>query len=142
MRMDHVVIWVADVQRSIEFFTTVVGLEGLRLDEFRAGKSRSVSMRLSDDTMLDLLPDAMAAPLNDMGAKVSPAVATSAGHRVHHVCLAMSRAEYEALRGRVEGQGIKTVLMRNQFGARAVAPEAFYFYDPDGNVFEARHYEA
>lgn len=97
-------------------------------------------MRLSEDTLLDLMPDAMAAHLNAIGAKTSPVVATSAGHRVHHVCLAMSRGEYDALRERIEADGGKTLPMQNQFGARGVAPEAFYFHDPDGNVFEARHY--
>ena len=30
--------------------------------------------------------------------------------------------------------------MEQSFGARGIAPRAFYFCDPDGNVFEARHY--
>jgi catechol 2,3-dioxygenase-like lactoylglutathione lyase family enzyme len=141
MHVDHVVLWVADARRSIEFFEKVVGLEGVRVEEFLAGKVGFASVRLSTDTILDLMPDAMAARLNEMGAKVSPAVATSAGHRVHHVCLAMSRAEHDALRARIEASGGKTIQMKDQFGARGHAPEAFYFHDPDGNVFEARHYE-
>jgi catechol 2,3-dioxygenase-like lactoylglutathione lyase family enzyme len=140
MRVDHIVIWVADARRSIDFYERVVGLEGVRGEEFRAGKVPFASMRLSEDTILDLMPDAMAAPLNAMGARFSATVAASAGHRIHHVCLAMSRAEHEALRARIEADGGKTVPMRDQFGARGVAPEAFYFHDPDGNVFEARHY--
>jgi hypothetical protein len=53
----------------------------------------------------------------------------------------MSRAEHDALRERIVAHGGTVVPMRDQFGARGVAPEAFYFHDPDGNVFEARHYE-
>jgi hypothetical protein len=87
------------------------------------------------------MPDAMAPRFNEMGAKVSPTVASSAGHRVHHVCLAMSRAEHDALRDRIVASGGTVVPMRDQFGAHGLAPEAFYFHDPDGNVFEARHYE-
>ncbi len=141
MRIDHVVIWVSDPQRSIDFFQDVIGLEGVRVEEFREGKAPFASMRLSEDSILDLMPDAAAGPLNAMGARFSPTVATSAGHRVHHVCLAMSRAEYEALRNKIESNGGKTVPMQNQFGARGLAPNAFYFHDPDGNVFEARHYD-
>jgi catechol 2,3-dioxygenase-like lactoylglutathione lyase family enzyme len=74
-RIDHVVIWVSDARRSIEFFEQVVGLPGVRVDEFRAGKAPFASMRLSEDTLLDLLPDAMAARLNEMGAKLSAAIA-------------------------------------------------------------------
>ena len=138
--VDHVVIWVSDARRAIDFFEKVVGLEGVRVEEFLAGKVPFASVRLSEDTLLDLMPEAMAAHLNAVGTKISPVVATSAGHRVHHVCLAMARAEYDALRARIEAHGGKTLPMREQFGARGIAPEAFYFHDPDGNVFEARHY--
>jgi hypothetical protein len=31
--------------------------------------------------------------------------------------------------------------MTNSFGARGLAPEAFYFLDPDNSVIEARHCE-
>jgi hypothetical protein len=30
--------------------------------------------------------------------------------------------------------------MQQSFGARGLAPEAFYFKDPDNNVIEARYY--
>jgi hypothetical protein len=29
----------------------------------------------------------------------------------------------------------------DSFGARGTARRSFYFRDPDGNVFEARHYD-
>jgi catechol 2,3-dioxygenase-like lactoylglutathione lyase family enzyme len=141
MRLDHVVIWVTDPLRSVEFFENVVGLAGVRVEEFRAHTAPFPSVRISGDTILDLMPDAMAPRLNAMGAKLSPAVAASAGHRVHHVCLAMTRPEYEALRRRIEAHGGQPVSMQQQFGARGLAPEAFYFHDPDGNVFEARCYD-
>jgi catechol 2,3-dioxygenase-like lactoylglutathione lyase family enzyme len=140
MNVDHIVLWVADPLRSVEFFEKVVGLEPVRMEEFRAGKVGFPCVRLGPESLLDLMPEKMAAPLNAMGAKFSPLVAASAGNRVHHVCLAMSRTEFEALRGRIEASGGKTVPMQQQFGARGQAPEAFYFHDPDGNVFEARYY--
>lgn len=102
---------------SVEYFEKVVGLEPVRVEEFRAGKVGFPCVRLGPESLLDLMPEKMAAPLNAMGAKLSPLVATSAGNRVHHVCLAMSRAEFEALRGRIEAHGGKTVPMQQQFGA-------------------------
>jgi catechol 2,3-dioxygenase-like lactoylglutathione lyase family enzyme len=141
LRLDHVVIWVADPLRSLEFFVDVVGLTGERVAEFRDGKVPFPSVRVSEDTLVDLMPQAMATALNGMGKSLSPLVAGSAGQRVHHVCLAMSRADYEALRARLAERGASTFKMERSFGARGVAPEAFYFHDPDGNVFEARYYE-
>jgi catechol 2,3-dioxygenase-like lactoylglutathione lyase family enzyme len=141
MHVDHVVLWVADPLRSVEFFERVVGLEGVRVAEFRAREAPFPSVRLSADTILDLMPEMMAARLNEAGAKLSPAIAASAGHRVHHICLAMPRGEYDALRERVQAHDGTVVPMQRMFGARGVAPEAFYFHDPDGNVFEARTYD-
>jgi catechol 2,3-dioxygenase-like lactoylglutathione lyase family enzyme len=141
--LDHVVLWVADPVQSAQFFVDVVGLTAVRLDEFRAGAVMFPSVRLSDETILDLMPKAMAPALDAMGTRLSPLTAASAGHLVNHVCLAMSEADYRALRERLEARGINTsVTMQNSFGARGNAPNAFYFHDPDGNVFEARHYSA
>ena len=55
MRLDHLVLWVEDPLRACDFYTTVVGLTPVRLDEFREKKSIYVSVRISDDTMIDLL---------------------------------------------------------------------------------------
>ena len=66
----------------------------------------------------------------------------SAGNLVNHVCFAMSKSEYEALRERLRARGTDVPFtMKGSFGARGEAPEAFYFRDPDGNVLEARYYE-
>jgi extradiol dioxygenase family protein len=70
-----------------------------------------------------------------------PGAEGSAGNKVNHVCLAMSRQEFVALRGRLDAQGVAVpVTMTDSFGARGSAPEAIYFADPDGNVLEARYY--
>lgn len=53
----------------------------------------------------------------------------------------MREPAYEALRARLDAAGIAVpVTMKDSFGARGHAPEAFYFADPDGNVLEARWY--
>jgi hypothetical protein len=110
-----------------------VGLSGLRVDEFRAGKSPYVSVRVNENTIIDLMPYTFAAKVNQI-----PGAAGTAGHLTNHLCLAMNKADFEALDGRL-GKRVG-MRMENQFGARGVAPKAFYFKDPDGNVLEARYY--
>jgi catechol 2,3-dioxygenase-like lactoylglutathione lyase family enzyme len=135
-RMDHVVLWVEDPLRAVEFYESVVGLAGVRVDEFRAGQAPFPSVRVTADTVIDLMAR-FAAPVVDAMAGGG----ASAGHPVNHVCLAMSEVEFEALRGRLAAHGIATSSMMEQsFGARGLAPRAFYFRDPDGNVLEARYY--
>jgi glyoxylase I family protein len=136
-RIDHVVLWVADPLRSLEFFEQVLGFTGVRVEEFKAGTTPFLSIRLADDALFDLVSTALAPRFNAF-----PGAAGSAGNKVNHVCLAMSKADYDALRERLAARGVATpVTMKDSFGARGQAPEAFYFADPDGNVFEARYYE-
>jgi glyoxylase I family protein len=139
--LDHVVLWVEDPLRSVAFYEGVVGLAGVRVDEFRAGKAPFPSVRISEGAILDLMAKRMAPMLNAMASAKAPVTASSAGHPVNHVCLAMSEAEYTALRARLTAHGIDTsAQMTGSFGARGFAPQAYYFHDPDGNVLEARYY--
>jgi glyoxylase I family protein len=136
MRLDHVVLWVEDPLRSVEFFEKVVGLPGMRVDEFRAKQTMFPSVRICEDTILDLMPRAAAPKVNAV-----PGAAGTAGHPTNHICLAMSEAEFDALQLRLTAAGTPAALMmERQSGARGVAPRAFYFKDPDGNVLEARYY--
>jgi catechol 2,3-dioxygenase-like lactoylglutathione lyase family enzyme len=137
-RLDHVVVWVDDPLRSAEFFEMVVGLPGVRVADFRAGTAPFPSVRISADTILDLMPRAAAPAVNAMAG-----AAGSAGHPVNHVCIAMSEDEFETLRQRLEEHGFgPAAFMEQSFGARGLAPRTFYFHDPDGNVFEARYYSS
>jgi catechol 2,3-dioxygenase-like lactoylglutathione lyase family enzyme len=137
MRLDHIVLWVADPLASVEFYRRVVGLEPMRADEFAGGKAPFPSVRVCDDTIIDLMAT-KAAPMLD----ALPGAQGSAGNKLNHICLAMSKAEYDALRGRLDAEGIAVpVTMKHSFGAQGHAPEAIYFGDPDGNVIEARWYE-
>jgi glyoxylase I family protein len=135
--LDHVVLWTEDPLRAVEFYEHVVGLTPVRVEEFRAGQAPFPSVRVSAESIIDLMARA-AAPLVDAlsGAEAS------AGHRVNHVCLSMSAAEFAALQARLAARGIATsTMMQQSFGARGLAPCAFYFRDPDGNVLEARYYD-
>ncbi len=128
MRLDHVGLWTQDPRAAVDFYTTVVGLAPVRLGEFEAGEAPFPSVRICEDSLIDLVPHEMARG--------------GAGHPVNHVCLALSRAEYDALDTRLKAAGVDTGARRDHnFGAQGWAPQAFYFADPDGNVIEARYYD-
>jgi glyoxylase I family protein len=136
-RLDHVVLWTKDPQVSMDFYVRVVGLTPVRFDEFEAGEAPFPSVRVCEDSIIDLTPTNNAA-----GTESLTNVAGSAGHPVNHVCLALSKSEYDALDRRLQAEGVDTsARLSRTFGARGRAPQAYYFADPDGNVVEARYYE-
>ena len=137
MRLDHIVLWTRDPRAAMDFYSRVVGLTPVRFGEFETGDAPFPSVRVSEDSIIDLMPMEMAGGLGAL-AKAEG----SAGNPVNHVCLALSKAEFDALERRLQAQGVDTgARMNRTYGARGWAPEAFYFADPDGNVIEARHYE-
>jgi catechol 2,3-dioxygenase-like lactoylglutathione lyase family enzyme len=134
--LDHVVLWTDDPLRAVAFYTDVLGFEPVRVDEFREGRAPFPSVRISERTILDLMAR-VAAPVVDAMAGAD----ASAGHPVNHVCFAMPERDFETLRQRLDGAGIAiSSMMEQSFGAQGLAPRAFYFRDPDGNVLEARYY--
>ncbi|MEU5537680.1 VOC family protein [Streptomyces sp. NPDC020362] len=135
-RLDHVVLWVSDPVAAAGFYENAVGLEPLRVAEFTEGKVSFPSMRVNEETILDLAPRSLAERMNML-----PGSADSAGHPVNHVCLSLPSAHFDALLARLKALGVPmTDIGHDSFGARGKAVRSFYFRDPDGNVFEARHY--
>ncbi|MFJ7148290.1 VOC family protein [Streptomyces sp. NPDC100445] len=136
-RLDHVVLWVADPAAAARFYETAVGLEPVRLTEFIEGKASFPSVRVNEETILDLAPRTFAARM-----RMLPGSADSAGHPVNHVCLSLPAGAFDALRARLEAHGVPVSDMDHGLsGARGAATRSFYFRDLDGNVFEARHYD-
>lgn len=136
-RLDHVVLWTKNPRASMDFYTRVVGLAPVRFAEFEAGDAPFPSVRVCEDSIIDLSPIGSVA-----GTEALTRADGSAGHPVNHVCLAMSKSEYDALDQRLRAEGVDTsARLGPNFGAQGWAPQAFYFTDPDGNVIEARYYE-
>lgn len=117
--LDHVVLTVADVERSLAFYLEDLGLEPVRVEEWRRGEVFFPSVRVDATTIIDLLqglPD---------------------GRNVDHLCLVIEPMDLEALRASfrfevVDGPGLR-------FGAQGDGT-SLYVRDPDGNVIELRHY--
>ncbi|MDQ1044566.1 VOC family protein [Streptomyces sp. V4I2] len=136
-RLDHVVLWVRDPVAAADFYEKALGMAPLRLTEFAAGTEPFPSVRLNDETIFDLMPLSMAERM-----KMLPGSVDSAGHPVNHVCLALPGDDFETLRARLEERAVPVSdISYDSFGARGLARRSFYFRDPDGNVFEARHYD-
>lgn len=136
-QLDHVVLWTKNPGISMDFYSRVVGLTPVRFEGFQAGEAPFPSVRVSEDSMIDLLP------MDSISATESlTKVGGSAGHPVNHVCLALSKSEYDALDRRLQEEGVDTsARLDRTYGARGWAPQGYYFADPDGNVVEARYYE-
>src|SRR6185503_17548785 len=52
---DHLVLNVQDVERSLEFYCGLLGLEPIKVDEWRAGEFPFPSVRVSPTMIIDLL---------------------------------------------------------------------------------------
>lgn len=135
-RLDHVVLWVRDPLAAVGFYEKALEMDPLRVTEFTAGTVPFPSVRLNEETIFDLMPLAMASRMTML-----PHSAAGAGHPVNHVCLSLPEDGFEALRDRLEAQGVPvSEYSYDSYGARGMARRSFYFTDPDGNIFEARHY--
>ena len=116
---DHLVLITADVERSLAFYLDELGMEPVRVDEWRRGEVFFPSVRLNELSILDLLQG------------------TPEGQNVDHICLVIEPVDLAVLAesGRFEVVGGPAEL----FGARGQG-QALYVRDPDGNVIELRHY--
>ena len=119
---DHLVLVVADVERSLAWYCDELGLTGERVDEWRRGEVLFPSLRIDEHTLIDLL------------------AGERGGVNVDHLCLVIEPADLGALaasgRFDVVGNGPAGGL----FGARGFAA-SLYVRDPDGNTVELRSYE-
>ncbi len=117
--IDHVVLVVTDVERALGWYCDRLGLEPVRVDEWRRGEVPFVSVRLDATTIIDLV------------------AGSRTGVNVDHLCLIVEGADLHAL---VEGGAFECEgPPRRLFGARGVG-WGVYVRDPDGNRIELRHY--
>ncbi len=119
--LDHVVLNCQDVDRSLRWYVEELGLQPVRVDEWRAGTAPFPSVRVDDATIIDLL------------------AADRSGVNVDHICLVVEPTDLDALAasGRFEVVGDGPV--SGLFGAHGYAT-SLYVRDPDGNTIELRAY--
>ncbi|MFJ1747414.1 VOC family protein [Streptomyces sp. NPDC088116] len=116
---DHLVLNVRDVERALDFYCGPLGLEPVRVDEWRAGEVPFPSVRVSPTTIIDLLSR------------------PRAESNVDHICLVVEPLDWR----QIIASGTFTVLEGpvGRFGARGEA-QSIYVRDPDGNTVELRWY--
>lgn len=130
--LDHIVLNVGDVDRSLEFYMGVLGLQGERVEEFRQGKVGFPSVRINADTIIDLFPAAEPAELR-------LSLENKSGN-LNHFCLVVGKDDFAGVVDYLNENGIvikqKPV---SRWGARGRGTSV-YFCDPDGNEIEIRCY--
>ena len=123
---DHVNLRSHDVQRAIDFYTTVLGLRLVRVERDVAGAVRFASLRIGDG-LIDLQP--------------SDAEWSAERTGLNHFCLLIEPTDLEALAMRLRGAGVTItegpVRRQGAFGFGM----ALYILDPDGHGIELKHHE-
>ena len=117
--IDHVVLNVADAERSLAWYRDRLGLEPDRLEEWRAGEAPFVSVRVSADTIIDLFET------------------ERTGENADHVCFVLDGVDLQEW----ADSGDFDVVMgpTDLYGARGQGL-GMYVTDPDGNKIELRTY--
>lgn len=130
--LDHIVLNVSDIERSLKFYTEVLDLEPERLDEFRAGKVGFPSVRINGDTVIDLFPLA--------GRPATPRDIDSVTTNLNHFCMVVGKDDFAGVIDHLKENGI-TIREGpvSRWGARGRATSV-YFLDPDANEIELRCY--
>ncbi len=129
VEMDHIVLRCRDVDASLRFYNEVLGMEILRLDEFKAGNIRFPSARLNADTIIDFFPSPDQPPIGKDGIK-----------NQDHFCMVIEPQDMEALKSKCLSLGIEVQQgPGTRWGAHGNGT-SLYIYDPDDNVVELRHY--
>jgi catechol 2,3-dioxygenase-like lactoylglutathione lyase family enzyme len=139
--MDHIVLRVADVERSLAWYRDELGLQPERVDEWRDGKILFPSVRVDATTVIDLL----AAPRGD-GEPNRDSINRDSINRdsinrdsinMDHVCLVIEPEDLDALAA--SGRFDVVAGPSRLWGAQGDGT-GLYVHDPDGNLVELRHY--
>jgi glyoxylase I family protein len=124
--LDHFVLRVRDLDRSIAFYGGVLGLPIECLAEYRAGTRPFVSARVGGQ-LIDLVPD----------ATYDPAAASHGGFL--HLCVRVAGGLERDVLPRVRARAVEVIeeAPMVRLGATGYGP-SIYVRDPDGYVVELK----
>ena len=127
--LDHIVLLVSDLERSLAFYSGLLGMEGDRVDEWRRGEVPFPSVRIDATTIIDLF-----------SADEGPAAREpSSGANLDHFCVTVEPTDLHALAASGEVEVVRGP-QDGLFGAQGYAT-SLYIRDPDGNTVELRSYD-
>lgn len=139
MYIDHVVVWVENAKRALDFYVNTLGFETVREKEFLEDNARFPSVRINDKTIFDIMEHGELLPLVQ---KFTGSDEGIGGFPINHICLSMTHPEYTSIAERLEANNVEiTPGGEDVFGAQGQAVRSIYFNDPDRNVLEIRYYE-
>jgi len=118
--VDHIVLVVGDIDRSIEWYTERFDVTVERYDLWRADSSPFVSLRVSDSFLIDLTPG------------------DSTGENVDHFALVTDRASFDSFVGT---HGDQIEMGPSQLSGAQGIGDGAYVRDPDGHRVELRTYD-
>lgn len=118
--LDHIVLVVTDLERSLAWYMRHAGLTPVNVDEWRAGQAFFPSLRVTEATIVDFVEGD---PTNERG-------------HLDHVCFVVSDGDL----GSVATDGeLEVVDQGERSGARGLG-QSVYVRDPDGMLVEFRSY--
>jgi catechol 2,3-dioxygenase-like lactoylglutathione lyase family enzyme len=131
--MDHIVINVEDDEKMMDFYTRVLGFSPERFKAYRTGKIPFPSVRLSDETVIDLFPKKIWEKHYASSDRARP--------NIHHFCLAVTEAKWKAVKDRLSADGVPIEEGPvPRWGAYSYGT-SIYFRDPENNLIELRYYD-
>ncbi len=116
--LDHIVLNVADAERSMRWYRDRLGLEPVRYEEWKAGEAPFVSVRIDEGTIIDLVE------------------AERSGENLDHFALWVT-GDVESIVAHPDVEVVRR--SPRVFGAQGWG-SAVYVRDPDGNEVELRSY--
>jgi glyoxylase I family protein len=124
--IDHVVLRIRDLERSLRFYCDVLGCtverrqDAIGLIQLRAGRS-----------LIDLVP------LDGKLGRAGGAAPDTEGRNVDHICLRIEPFDGDAIFAHLRSQGVEPGEVESRFGAEGKGP-SIYICDPDANVVELK----
>lgn len=123
--LDHVVLRVVDIERSLHFYTGVLGLEAERyldagLIQLRAGAS-----------LIDLVP------VDSSSGRKGGGPPAADGRNMEHFCLSLAEFDEQEIRDWLTAHSVPAGPVERRYGAGGYGP-SLYLKDPDGNTVELK----
>ena len=124
--IDHVVLRIASLERSMDFYVRILGCaverhqEAIGLMQLRAGRS-----------LIDLVP------LDGKLGRMGGAAPREEGRNMDHLCLRVEPFDGARIIAYLESNGVAAGTVESRFGAEGEGP-SIYVKDPDGNVVELK----